>query len=102
MILHSRHSFNLYFLLTLMETKHDSPFYMRFGVSALGLAILALALYLGRHIFLPMFFSILLAVLLLPVIRFLQQQQLSKVLSISLALIVSLSVIGIVVYFISS
>jgi predicted PurR-regulated permease PerM len=85
-----------------MEIKNDSPFYLRFGLSMLSLAILSIAIYLGRHIFIPFFFSVLLSVLLLPVIRFLQKKQLSKVLSITLSLVVSLFFIGIIVYFIST
>src|SRR5688500_16016011 len=99
MILHRWHTF-----LTIgsMDVKPPSPFYLRFGLTVLTLAILSAALYLGRSILVPFFFSILLASLLLPVTKFLQRKKLSKVLAIIISLIAAITVIGVVVYFLST
>jgi len=85
-----------------MDVKSSSPFYLRFGLTIVSLAILAVALYLGRGILVPFFFSILLASLLLPVTKFLQRRRLPKVLSISLSIITAMALIGVIVYFLSS
>src|SRR5687768_15049837 len=85
-----------------MDLKTPSPFYLRFGLTMVSIAILATALYLGRSIFMPFFSSILLASLLLPVTKFLQRKRLTKVLSITVTLIAAITVIGIIVYFLST
>jgi predicted PurR-regulated permease PerM len=85
-----------------MNIKAESPFYLRFGLSMLGLGLLALAIYLGRTILVPFFFSIMLGSLLLPFVKLLQRHRFSKVLSISIALILSVIVIGSLVYFLST
>jgi predicted PurR-regulated permease PerM len=85
-----------------MNIKTESPFYLRFGLSLLGIGLLALAIYLGRGILVPFLFSIMLASLLLPVVKFLQRYRIGKVTAISISLICSLLVIGALVYFLST
>lgn len=86
-----------------MEEKlRESPFYLRFGITALTIAVLAAALYLGRGIFVPFLFAVLLATLLLPVVKFLMRWGTGKILAISVALITSMAFIGVIVYFLST
>jgi predicted PurR-regulated permease PerM len=79
-----------------------NPFYLRFGLTVLTMAILAVGLHFGRSIILPFLFSILLSTLLLPVVKFLQAKGLGKILAISLTIIVTLFVLGSIVYFLST
>jgi predicted PurR-regulated permease PerM len=85
-----------------MNIKTESPFYLRFGLSLLGIGLLALAIYLGRGILVPFLFSVMLASLLLPAVKFLQRYRIGKVTAISISLICSLLVIGALVYFLST
>lgn len=85
-----------------MDNVKESPFYLRFGITIISLAVLALGLYLGKGILLPLFFAILLATLLLPVTKFLQKFHLGKFGSISIALLFTMVIIGFLIYFLSS
>lgn len=85
-----------------MDGIQRSPFYLRLGVTLITLALLALGLYLGKGILLPVFFSILLATLLLPAVNFLQRKRVGKILSISITLIITMMILGGVVYFLAT
>ncbi|HYC86778.1 MAG TPA: AI-2E family transporter, partial [Chryseosolibacter sp.] len=80
----------------------ESPFYLRFGITVITIAILAAVLHLGRGILVPIFFSILLSTLLLPVVRYLQQRRLGKVLSITITLCIAMLLLSFIVYFLST
>lgn len=83
-------------------TEARSPFYLRLGITILTIAIIATGLHFGKGILLPFLFAILLSSLLLPVVKFMQRKGVGKVLSISIALLVSLFLIGSIVYFLST
>jgi predicted PurR-regulated permease PerM len=85
-----------------MQDNNDSPFYLRFGLTIISIAVLAVAVYLGRGILLPFLFGILLATLLLPITSFCQSHGFGKVLSISIPLLLTMSILGIFVYFLST
>lgn len=85
-----------------MTNAERSPFYLRFGLTIVTLALLAAGLHLGKAILLPFFFSVLLATLLLPVINKLQSWRFGKIPSIMITLIVALLCIGAVIYFLSA
>lgn len=86
----------------MMNSAERSPFYLRFGLTLISIAILALILHFGKDIILPFLFSILLATLLLPITRKLQSWGFGKILSISVSVILSLIVIGSLIYFLSN
>ena len=85
-----------------MDNAQNSPFYLRFGVTVLSLAVIAAGLYFGKAILLPFFFGILLAILLLPITKFFQRLHLGKIPSIALSIIGGMFVIGTLVYFLST
>lgn len=85
-----------------MDGTRESPFFLRFGISVISIAVLATGLFVAKSIIVPFFFAMLLATLLLPVTRFLQKVGIGKILSIIAALLISLSLIGIIVYFFST
>jgi len=80
----------------------QSPFYLRFGLTLISLAIIAATVYFAQAIIIPFFFGILLAILLLPVTRFLQKLKLGRVVSIIVAILGAMIVIGFIVYFLST
>lgn len=82
--------------------KESPPISKNLSYSLLCIVLLGVILYLGQGILIPLFFSILLASLLLPVSNFLHSKKLNHVLSILIPLILSLLLIMGVMYFLSS
>lgn len=80
---------------------NSAPFYQKLSFNLLTLFLLGYILYIGQGILIPLFFAILLATLLLPVTNFLQRIRIPKVPAIILSIIVSLLVIGGIIYFLS-
>jgi predicted PurR-regulated permease PerM len=90
------------FMIGMIDHAKESPFYLRFGITIITLAILAVGLYFGSGILLPFFFAILLAILLLPAVRFLQRLRLGKIVSIALTIFLTMMVLGSLIYFLST
>lgn len=84
-----------------MDIRNGSPFYLRLSLNLVSIAILATAIYNGRSVLIPFFFSVLLATLLSPVIHFLHRRKFPQVLAILLSLFFSLLIIGVILYFLS-
>jgi predicted PurR-regulated permease PerM len=84
-----------------MKIPATLPFYAKVCLNLITLSLLAMILYLGKGILVPLFFSILLATLLLPVTNFLERRKIPKVLAILTAIVISLALIGTVIYFLS-
>lgn len=78
-----------------------TPFYKKLSFNLISLALLTTLLYLGQSILIPLFFSILLATLLLPVTNFLQRRRFPKALSIILCIVVTFLLIAGILYFLS-
>jgi predicted PurR-regulated permease PerM len=82
-------------------TIKEEPFYKRLSFKLISLALLATALYLGQGILMPLFFAILLATLLLPVVNFLARIRVPRTLAIILSIFISLLLIVGVFYVLS-
>jgi len=78
------------------------PFIPKLAFVLIILLIAVATIYLGQDILIPFAFSILLSVLMLPIIKFLERKKIPKVLSIIIAIALSLSVALAIVYFLSS
>jgi predicted PurR-regulated permease PerM len=89
-------------LLLPSMSKIESPLYQRISLNLITLTILATTLHLGRGILTPLFFSILLAMLLHPIVNFLTRNRMDRVASILISIIISLLLIGTVLYFLST
>ncbi len=81
------------------SVKH--PFYHRLSLNLISIALLIVAVYLGKDVVLPILFSILLATLLLPVYKFLLNKKFPRPLAIILPLTVSLIIVFSVVFLLS-
>lgn len=86
-----------------MDTSQDqtTPFYQRLSLILLSVGILCVGLYFGKEIILPILFAILLSTLLLPFTNYLARKGLHKVLSIAFPVLLTLIIIGGVLYLLS-
>lgn len=78
------------------------PFYFKASLVLLMLVLTGLIMYLGSDIIVPFAFSILLAILLIPMNQYLERKGLSRVNAISLSLLVSFFFLGLLIYFLST
>ncbi len=76
------------------------PFYLRATICLLGICLLGFLIFIGQDIIVPIAFSVLLAILLLPINNWLQKR-IGRVPAILLSIFVSLIVIGGIIYFLS-
>jgi len=83
-------------------SNESDPFYKRLSFNLISIGLIATALYIGQDILLPLFFSMLLAALLLPAVKFLQRKKVPKILSVILSLAISLVLVFGVLYFLTT
>jgi predicted PurR-regulated permease PerM len=85
-----------------MESRLPAPFYQKFSFNLISLAIISVALYVGKAIILPVLFSILLANILLPLTHFLGKRKFNKSLAILIPLFFAIIVGASILYFLST
>jgi predicted PurR-regulated permease PerM len=85
-----------------MTESQPSPFYLKFAMSLLAIVLIAGIIYIGQGILMPLFFAIILAILLLPVNNWMVKKGMPKVPAMLLAILLALLVIGGILYFLSS
>ncbi len=85
-----------------MLVNNQSPFYIKLGFKFLVIFFICFFIYAAQNIAIPFAFAILLSVVLLPIVRYLEKKNFSKVISIAIAIILALSLIVGIVYFLSS
>jgi predicted PurR-regulated permease PerM len=85
-----------------MPTQGRVPLYQKFSFNLVSLSLLCVLLYVGKSIILPILFSILLATMLLPSVRFLTAKRWPAVLAIILPIFITLVMGAAVLYFMSS
>ncbi len=85
-----------------MNEKVEFPFYARFSLILLSICLLLLLLYAGQHVLIPVFLSILFAILLRPVVVFLNRKlRFPHVIAVMLTVIASLLLVLGVILFVS-
>lgn len=84
-----------------MNGTNTSSFSARLCFSLLSIALIATGIYLGRSILIPLFFSIILALILSPVTNFLRRKDMDQFLAILVPLVLGLLIIAMLVYFLS-
>lgn len=77
----------------------ETPAYKRTCFYLLSTGLIILLLYVGQGILVPLFFSILLASLLLPLNRFFERKGFHRVLAIMISLLLTIIVSGGIIYF---
>ena len=85
-----------------MQITNRSPLYVQLGFKFLVLFFICYFIWVAQEIVVPFAFAVLLAVLLLPMVNFLERKKFSRVLSIAIALLFSLLFISAIIYFLST
>ena len=85
-----------------MIINNQSPFYVKLGFKFLVIFFICFFINVSQNILIPFAFACLLAVLLMPVVNFLEAHKISRVLSITISLIIAIGFIAGIIYFLSS
>src|SRR5688500_18472068 len=85
-----------------MIQTQQPPFYFRFSMILLMLLLAGFILKWANDIIIPFALSLLLAILLIPVNKFLEKRKISRVYSISISLVVAFFFIFGIIYFLST
>lgn len=83
-----------------MQNKY--PFFLRATVTLLGLMLFVYMLFVLRSILVPLAFALMLAILLNPFVNFINSKGISRVVSISIALLITILLVAGLCYFVSS
>jgi predicted PurR-regulated permease PerM len=84
------------------ETSSLSSFSARLCFTLVSIGLIALTIYLGRGILTPLFFSILLALILSPITTWLMRKEMHWFLAILVPLVMGLLIIALLLWFLSS
>ena len=84
-----------------MQISGNSPYYVKLGFKFLVIFFICYFIHISQGILIPFAFSILLAVLLLPIASYLESKHLSRSLSIGISLILIATVVALLIYFLS-
>ncbi len=85
-----------------MQLTNRSPLYVQFGFKFLVLFFMCYFIYVAQDIIIPFAFAVLLAVLLLPIVNFLETKNVPRVLAIAISLLLSIIFISGIIYFLST
>jgi predicted PurR-regulated permease PerM len=91
-----------FFIALIMIINNQSPYYVKLGFKFLVIFFICFFIYTAQNILIPFAFACLLAVLLLPLVNFLEANKFSKVLSISISLVLAIGFVAAIIYFLSS
>src|SRR5688572_27451775 len=83
-------------------TTNSSSFSARLCFTLVSIGIIAVTIYVGRGILMPLFFSIILALILSPITNYLMRKEMHRFLAILVPLVMGLLIIAMLVYFLSS
>jgi predicted PurR-regulated permease PerM len=78
------------------------PLYHKLSIVTIGLFIFFYILYIGQQILVPLTFAWLLAMLLNPIVNYLQRNKINKIVAIILAIVLMILVSGGILFFIGS
>jgi|SRR5665647_1390785 len=85
-----------------MIVNNQSPIYVKLGFQFLVIFFIGFFIYTAQNIIVPLAFAVLLTVLLLPIVNFLESKKIGKVLSIAIAILLTIGFIAGIIYFLSS
>ncbi len=72
------------------------PFYIKFTLFLIGLIALLFGFYIGRSIFIPLIFAILIAILLNPIVNFILRIKIHRTIAIILTLLIATALVGVI------
>ncbi len=79
----------------------QAPFYFKTSIILIGFAVFISILYVGKEIILPLVYALLIAILLNPAVNYLHSKGINRVIAIVVSEIVTLAVLGGIIYFIA-
>lgn len=85
-----------------MEKPVNIPFYLKISQILMGIIALFFVLYVGSEIIRPLLFALILAILLNPLVEFLQRKKFNRVLSILITVLFAFIFLSTLLYFIFS
>jgi predicted PurR-regulated permease PerM len=85
-----------------MNGSYSAPFSARLCFTLLSIGLIALAIYVGRSILIPLFFSIIFALILSPITNYLMRKEMHRFLAILVPVVMGLLILALMVYFLSS
>jgi predicted PurR-regulated permease PerM len=85
-----------------MNSTVQFPFYAKFALVSIGAFAFGYTLYIGQHIILPLIYATILAILLNPLVNFLVLKKMNKILSIFIAVVLTILIVLCFIYFIST
>ena len=85
-----------------MQITNRSPLYVQLGFKFLVVFFICYFIYIAQDILVPFAFAVLLAVLLLPLVNFLENKNIPRVLSIAISLFLAIVFISSIIYFLST
>ena len=85
-----------------METANKVPFYTKTAMVFICIIALVATLYVGQHIFIPLLYATIIAILLNPLLNFLVRHKLNKIVAISIAVALAILVATGMFYVVSS
>lgn len=85
-----------------MQITNRSPLYVQLGFKFLVVFFLCYFIYIGQNILVPLAFAVLLAVLLLPLVNFLENRNIPRVGAIAISLLLAIIFISAIIYFLST
>lgn len=84
-----------------MNTNDKIPFYAKATLIAVGTFTVVFTIYIGQRIILPVIYATIIAILLNPIVNFLERIRINKIISISIAVMFAILVTFGLLYFIS-
>ncbi len=85
-----------------MEITNNSPYYVKLAFKFLVIFFICYFIHVSKTILIPFSFAVLLAVLLLPIVNFLEKKNFSRALSIAIALLITVFCMAALIYFLST
>jgi predicted PurR-regulated permease PerM len=93
---------DFYRSIIIMEITKHLPIYIKISQISLGIVAFTFVMYAGQEIILPLIFSIIIAILLNPLVNYLQHKGCNRVIAISIAVFLTFLVTVSLLYFIIS
>src|SRR4051812_7377230 len=87
---------------THMELTRQIPFYIKLSQIIVGVIAFFYVMYIGQDILVPLIFALILAILINPLVNYLQRIGCNRVLSIFIAVFLTFLITVAIVYFISA
>src|SRR5262245_33708305 len=85
-----------------MTNSTSLPFYLKFCINLLTIVLLCGIIYIASDLLMPLFFAIVLAILLLPVNNWLVKHGFNNVIAMLLSILLALLLIAGILHFLSS